>query len=510
MLAAAVALMGWTTRRSWLPAETVDVVPVMILPVSSQVDTAAPAQTTESASDPDRAGESQTPGPIVAQASGWIEPDPYPIYITGLADGIIEQIHVLEGQDVRAGQLVATLVEEDARLTDALASASLQSARALLQQAEARLSAARREWDNPVERTRAVETTTASLAQAKAQLKRVESRIAHHRALLEDRQAVLEASRVTFAGRGATELEVTQARLAAEAQQALLAATQQEQKVLARRIEHIEAQRKAAMENQRLRIPEKRELDEAKAARAAALAQLEHARARREETALRLRRMRVLAPKAGRVMQLLKAPGDKLMTMMDNPRSAQVAGLYNPEKLQVRVDVPLADAAKVRVGLQATIVADILPDKSFSGRVTRIVRQADIQKNTLEVKVAIDEPDPQLAPEVLARVKFHASPSPAAQNRSTQAGGAKGQRLFVPSDLVAENRQGHYVYLFDDLSSRARRREVEPGPENNGWVQIRQGLQPGDRLIALAPEKLSDGQRLRVNGESRNYDRSRP
>ena len=38
--------------------------------------------------------------------------------------------------------------------------------------------------------------------------------------------------------------------------------------------------------------------------------------------------------------------------------------------------------------------------------------QADIQKNTLQVKVAIDHPPPQIKPEMLARVTFLAANPP--------------------------------------------------------------------------------------------------
>ena len=54
--------------------------------------------------------------------------------------------------------------------------------------------------------------------------------------------------------------------------------------------------------------------------------------------------MTITAPISGYVQRRLKAPGDKVMPGGDNPGSAHVLSLYDPKKLQVRVDVPLADA----------------------------------------------------------------------------------------------------------------------------------------------------------------------
>lgn len=62
-----------------------------------------------------------SPGGLLFQASGWIEPDPLPIKATSLVDGVIETVNVLEGQAVKKGETLATLISEDARLSLATA-----------------------------------------------------------------------------------------------------------------------------------------------------------------------------------------------------------------------------------------------------------------------------------------------------------------------------------------------------------------------------------------------------
>ena len=71
-------------------------------------------------------------------------------------------------------------------------------------------------------------------------------------------------------------------------------------------------------------------------------------------------------------MARLVEPGSKVMLNMDHPRSAQVVRLYDPNRLQVRVDIPLVDAAKVGVGKPAEVIVEVLPDKADDGmKVTR-------------------------------------------------------------------------------------------------------------------------------------------
>jgi multidrug efflux pump subunit AcrA (membrane-fusion protein) len=58
---------------------------------------------------------------MLFQASGWIEPDPLPVKATALIDGVIDEVRVLEGQFVKKGETLATLVDDDARLALAAA-----------------------------------------------------------------------------------------------------------------------------------------------------------------------------------------------------------------------------------------------------------------------------------------------------------------------------------------------------------------------------------------------------
>jgi HlyD family secretion protein len=242
----------------------------------------------------------------------------------------------------------------------------------------------------------------------------------------------------------------------------------------------------AARENLKLRIEEKKALDDATAAVADATAM-------RDEAKLRLSRMEVRSPADGIVMQRLVEPGSKLAFGMDPDHSAHAVRLYDPKKLQVRVDVPLADAAKVGVGQRAKIVVGVLPDRTFDGEITRVVHEADIQKNTLQVKVAIADPTSELKPEMLARVRFLST-----GNTSTTK---QAQLVFAPENLL--QRDGDKATAWVAARGFAEQRTIELGQsKQDGWVSITSGLQPGDQLIAGDVSQLKDSAKVRVIGES--------
>ena len=138
-LAVGVLLLVSAGRSLW-PAKSVRVEPV-VFGATSQPD--------------DNEGGARAPGRSV-QAPGWLEADPFYVACTSLADGVVDEMLVLEGDYVEEGQVVARLVDDDASLALARAEADLAVGRARLDVAGAELAAAETDWEHPVERERAV------------------------------------------------------------------------------------------------------------------------------------------------------------------------------------------------------------------------------------------------------------------------------------------------------------------------------------------------------------------
>lgn len=218
------------------------------------------------------------------------------------------------------------------------------------------------------------------------------------------------------------------------------------------------------------------------------------AQARVDEAQLRVDRLTIYAPISGAVQERLKGPGDKVMRMMDSPESAHVLHLYDPEKLQVRVDVPLADASQMFVGQLCEVIVEVLPDTTFQGVVDRITYEADLQKNTLQAKVTVLDPSPLLRPEMLTRVKFlprGGGDQPAPELSETA--------VLVPTEAidngrvwVVRNRRGDVGKVFAQ--------PVDVIEQNGPWARVRGELRAGD-LLAINTTDLAEGARVRITGE---------
>jgi RND family efflux transporter MFP subunit len=464
VLAAFAAVIGVAARDLVFPGTAVRVVPVVV-------------------KAPDAAAAASGGGAVTSQAAGWVEADPFPVYVPALADGIVAEVLVLEGARVEKGQVVARLVAEDARL-------ALDRAEAALRDAVASRETAEKDLATLVERKRALATAEAAVEEAGAMLRENAAESAAAAARIRNQEEVVASGEALVEANATDRLTLVRDRSELDALRASADALAAKRKVLEARRDAARAGRDAAAENLRLLLPERLAVERARAAEAGA-------RAARDEAALRLERMEVRAPETGVVQQRMVAPGAKVMALMDDPHSNHVVHLYDPARLQVRVDVPLAEAARVGVGTRARIVVEVLPDRVFRGEVTRIVHEADLQKNTLQVKVRIEDPAPEIKPEMLARAQFLAA-APAEGERSGAA-----PRVFAPSRLLAPAGTGKAKALVVGGDGVAALREVALGAGREGdWVEVTSGLAPGDRLVDAPPGSVRDGERVRVTGET--------
>jgi multidrug efflux pump subunit AcrA (membrane-fusion protein) len=253
-----------------------------------------------------------------------------------------------------------------------------------------------------------------------------------------------------------------------------------------------------------------REVDAYRAASALASANVRRQEVVCNEARLTLRRMQIESPVSGVVLSRLIEPGSRISMASKNAVDmvGAIVRLYDPAKLQVRVDVSLADCAKIGVGTRAEIMTEALPDKTFQGEVTRAVHEANIQRNTVQFKVAIRNPVPTMKPEMLCRVRFFtptttqpSSPSMLGTHRSSSF-----QILAPRTAIINVTNERGQTWIVDRTNRSsgpvAELRDVTlAGGERNGLFEIANGLQPGDRLIVDPPAALKPGVRIRVLGE---------
>ncbi|MCG8603349.1 MAG: efflux RND transporter periplasmic adaptor subunit [Verrucomicrobiales bacterium] len=438
---AAVFLLLFGKRL--LPAQPVSVAPVITLRMQTE------EKVRETESTPPVTGTKATAkGPLLFQASGWVEPDPYIIDVPALVNGIVETVDVLEGESVKKGQILATLVDEEAQLD--------------YEEATQAVSTLEKQIHAHCER----------IPQIEAKIEGLKKAIRAEEALLQELED--QSKRVSALGRGSiSEQQITSAKLQVERQ-------------------------KAMVEKARTQIPEeKAELEVIAVEREAMESRLSETQIKQARAKLALDRHTIRSPMDGIVLHLHVVPGKKRMMNMDDPKSAVIVELFEPQKLQARIDVPLTEASLITIGQPVEMTTDLLPDATLEGTVTRITGQADLQRNTLQVKVALKNPDPRLRPEMLVRGKFFALAAGGREADSDSAAKRSSGRLslFMPEAALAGSDTAWVV----TSEETAERRAIQVGKEKrDGHIKILEGLRSGEKVILPPHNHLQDGLRVRI------------
>ncbi|NQZ58307.1 MAG: HlyD family efflux transporter periplasmic adaptor subunit [Lentisphaeraceae bacterium] len=408
-----VGVFAWSSRDAFLSQGKVEVAPVRM--ISGQAI----------------ANEQGT----LFQAAGWTEAAPYPISVTALVSGIVDKIFIVSGQDVKKGQILATLIDDDLLL---------------------------KQQENHVQTSILKAQLNSKLAKVKAAQADIEL-LAYQRKTAQTKQKRLQNIADTFnaAGDAAILLERQQSTLEVEEQKQRVAEFSARHKVLAAALAISNA---AAAE-----IEQKIELQKVAQAK----------------IKLDISRLTIKAPVNGRIQHLFAREGRKQMLNSDKETSTTVALMYDPREMQIRVDVPLSDVAQISIGQKAKITMEInkLP---LSGEVTSISGHADFQKNTLEVKVRINAPLDLLRPEMLAQVEF-------LSNKSKDS--IEVQDLLVAHKDCISNNAAWVV----NPESKLEKRMLETGSTIDGWIQIKSGLSAGEKLVLNpASYSLSEGRKVKV------------
>ena len=468
-------LTGW---NAFMPARDVTVISTAVRPVETLV-------------------RNQEMTTSMIQAPGWVEPDPFATFVPALEEGIMKELVALEGDHIMKGQVVARMVDDEARIAVSQAQAELILARSAFRADKAAEIAASTELKELVQSTRRVALARAQHQRMIAQVQEFSSLIRGSQATRDQLLDEISRKESLIEDGAVAEAVVVRLKLKATAAQAQLDGLYDQELAKSAELDAAEAELQAALRSSELLVHETLEAESAAANLERSKATVALAEARLERAQLALDRCEVISPVDGIVIERLTSPGSTI-NFSNGMHGAHVLHVYNPKMLQVRADIPLADASRVGVGQLAEIVIDLLPDQVFRGEVTRFLHKADIQKNTVEAKIRIIDPSPLLKPEMLARVRI----MPGRTGAEGMEMAATVQRVFVPESAIVDFEGAPGLWTVEEIDAGRGKAALQPivlGEGRNGdWLEVINGILPGAKVI-LDGEGLTPGSSVQIN-----------
>ncbi|TDX29037.1 membrane fusion protein (multidrug efflux system) [Modicisalibacter xianhensis] len=168
-----------------------------------------------------------------------------------------------------------------------------------------------------------------------------------------------------------------------------------------------------------------------------------------------------------------------------------VVDLNMLDPIYVDYSVPEKQLGSVQAGRNVEVRVAAFPEEVFAGEIEAVAPAVDESSRTLDVRAKLVNPDLKLRPGMFADVRTLAS---------------EAERvLTLPRTALAFNTYGDYVFLVtpnDEDQLTAKRTQVTTGRTRGDQVEIVEGLQAGDRVVAVGQLRLRDGQPVSLaNGD---------
>ena len=183
--------------------------------------------------------------------------------------------------------------------------------------------------------------------------------------------------------------------------------------------------------------------------------------------------LKVRAPFAGVVTQRNVDVG-----ALVNSGSTMLFRIAQTNLLRTYLNVPQASAEDVHVGQMASLATPELPDRKFSGVVTRSSNSLDPASRTLLVEVQVPNSDGKLLPGMYVEVDLHLP--------------RKDPPMMLPSDTLLVRPEGTLVALLDS-NNVVHFQPVTVGRDFGSQIEILSGLSIGQQVIANPNDSVQEG-----------------
>ena len=191
----------------------------------------------------------------------------------------------------------------------------------------------------------------------------------------------------------------------------------------------------------------------------------------------------------------LKAPVGGVVTAVSAFENTQVhmtmpiitLSVTNP--IYVEAKVAQRYFGELSLGQPVSVSLDAFPERTITAEILRLGYEVDRISDTVSVYAKVDNPDLILRPGMggIATIEL---------------AGSSADTLRIPAiALLGSNGRSGFVFVIDD-AEKAHLKEVSIIGYEQGYVGIRSGLSPRDRIVVVGQQALKDGDRVEMGNAS--------
>ncbi|MEZ4295270.1 MAG: efflux RND transporter periplasmic adaptor subunit [Polyangiaceae bacterium] len=160
-----------------------------------------------------------------------------------------------------------------------------------------------------------------------------------------------------------------------------------------------------------------------------------------------------------------------------------LATILRMDPMLLRFEIPEADAGRVRTGMIARFTAPSVQG-ALEAKITHVAASASSVSRMVAVVAEVESPPESLRPGAFAEV--------------TVPIGTTAEAPVIPETAIRPSDKGFLAYVVQD--GKAQMRVLKLGMRtDDGLVEVRSGLRPGESLVVRGSEALSDGAKVRID-----------
>jgi membrane fusion protein (multidrug efflux system) len=205
-------------------------------------------------------------------------------------------------------------------------------------------------------------------------------------------------------------------------------------------------------------------------------AEVERAKASLSLARLKLQKTKITSPLACVVKEKRVSAGD----FVKNGTPLFVIIQSNPLKL--RFTVPEKDVGRLKINQEAVLTVDGFAGREFKGKVNIVFPNVEEKTRTLQVEALVPNSDGVLKPGLFAKVTLYTA----------------GERETIVVPVTSLLYEAEKVRVFIIEGDRAKERPVKLGSKYGELMEILDGVQTGEKVVAAGQQNLSEGAKVNV------------
>jgi len=185
----------------------------------------------------------------------------------------------------------------------------------------------------------------------------------------------------------------------------------------------------------------------------------------------------------------------------------RLARVVNLDEMWVDVEIGESRIGEIRRGHDATFRVPAYPDDEFTGRIETISPAGDPASRSFLVRLAADNPDHRLKAGMFAVVRIPVNTrhdvTVVAKSAVKQEGKFRYVFLVEPEKTMSYRLElaagsGKLFRLVQEKRGKTVKRLVTLGFETGDFIEVLEGVEPGQEIVTAGVENLADGDVIAV------------